>query len=91
MENMTWKLDTWERNIGHTNKIRLEVKQYLEIINAGERNFLSTVEMVVSETVIPQKDIKSITEPKEGDNSTTLFNDTRNQTQSQEGQPNKAG
>jgi hypothetical protein len=79
---MTWKLDTWERNNNQTIKIRLETKQYLDIINAGERNFVPDISIITSNMLAYQKEVKPTTEPKEGNNSTTLFVDARNQSNS---------
>lgn len=35
LEDITWKLDSWERGLPATNKLRFEVKQYLEGVHAG--------------------------------------------------------
>jgi|JI6StandDraft_1071083.scaffolds.fasta_scaffold18299_7 hypothetical protein len=37
LEDITWKLDTWERGLPTTNKVRFETKQYLEIVNSASR------------------------------------------------------
>lgn len=35
LEDIAWKLDTWERGVPATSKLRFETKQYLEGVYAA--------------------------------------------------------
>lgn len=87
MEEMTWKLDTWERSTGYTNKLRQEVKQGLELIKQNELQFFGVETMKVVSAVkevpqpVPIKDDKQNTS-KESDTDINDLND-ENQNSSQ--------
>lgn len=52
LEEMTWKMDTWERGLPYTNKLRQEIKQGLELIKQNERLYFG-VELQAVKSVVP--------------------------------------